>query len=259
MTRPLAIVTGGHRRLGAAIARALAEAGYDLAIHGSQDAEPEAGLAEAFDAAGATWAGFAADFLDAAAPGHLMANVVARFGRAPDLLVNSASLFGEDRIETVERTSLLDHFAINCAAPAELIRHFAAQEGSGRSVVNILDQRIAQPHGDQLSYSLSKHALDGLTRIAARDLAPAIRVNAVAPGLTIITDDYAEGQAERIAARMPLARTSRPEDIAAAVLYLARADAVTGQTIFVDGGAHMRSFDRDFLHLTDADRNDRTS
>ncbi|WP_200532451.1 SDR family NAD(P)-dependent oxidoreductase [Escherichia coli] len=98
MTRPLALVTGGHRRLGAAIARALAAAGYDVAIHGSQDADPETGLAKAFEAAGAQWAGFAADFSDADSPARLMKAVTEHFGRAPDLLVNSASIFGQDRL-----------------------------------------------------------------------------------------------------------------------------------------------------------------
>lgn len=249
MTRPLALVTGGHRRLGAGIARTLAAAGYDVAIHGSQDAEPEVGLAEAFDAAGARWAGFAADFGDADAPGRLMADVTAHFGRAPDLLVNSASIFGQDRIADTTHATLMDHYAVNCAAPALLIQAFAAGGGAGRCIVNILDQRIAQPHGDQLAYSLSKHALAGLTRIAARDLAPAIRVNAVAPGLTIATDDYDAAQTDRLAARMPLSRLPRAEEVADAVLFLARAEAITGQTVFVDGGAHMTSFDRDFVNL----------
>lgn len=249
MTRPLALVTGGHRRLGAAIARTLAAAGYDVAIHGSQDAEPEAGLAQAFDAASAAWAGFAADFTEPGAPAQLMAEVTAHFDRAPDLLVNSASIFGQDRLADTIHAALMDHYAVNCAAPALLIQAFAANAGAGRSIVNILDQRIAQPHGDQLAYSLSKHALAGLTRIAARDLAPAIRVNAVAPGLTIVTDDYDVAQTERLAARMPLSRLPQAEEVADAVLFLARAQAVTGQTIFVDGGAHMSSFEADFVNL----------
>lgn len=249
MTRPLALVTGGHRRLGAAIARTLAAAGYDIAIHGSQDAEPEAGLAGAFDAVGTMWAGFAADFGDADAPARLMTEVAGHFGRAPDLLVNSASIFGQDRIADTTHATLLDHYAVNCAAPALLIQAFAASGGEGRSIVNILDQRIAQPHGDQIAYSLSKHALAGLTRIAARDLAPAIRANAVAPGLTIVTEDYDAAQTERLAARMPLWRLPQAEEIAETVLFLARAKAVTGQTIFVDGGAHMSSFERDFVNL----------
>lgn len=249
MSRPLALVTGGHRRLGAGVARALARAGYDLAIHGSQDAEPEPGLAEVFDNVGVAWAGFAADFADGDAPARLMAAVTAQFGRAPDLLVNSASIFGQDRLADTDHAALMEHYSVNCAAPALLIQAFAASGGAGRSIVNILDQRIAQPHGDQLAYSLSKHALAGLTRIAARDLAPAIRVNAVAPGLTIVTDEYDAAQTERLAARMPLARLPQADEVAEAVLFLAQAKSTTGQTIFVDGGAHMKSFEADFVNL----------
>jgi NAD(P)-dependent dehydrogenase (short-subunit alcohol dehydrogenase family) len=96
---------------------------------------------------------------------------------------------------------------------------------------------------------LSKQALAGLTQMSARTLAPAIRVNAVAPGLTISTADYDEAQMERLAQMMPLARLPQPEQIAQAILYLASATAVTGQTIYVDGGAHMQGYDRDFMHL----------
>lgn len=247
---PLALVTGGHRRLGAVIAARLAKAGYRLAIHGSQDGEPEPVLADVFAENGTEWAGFAADFTDPAAPLALMASVEARFGQSPDLLVNSASIFGQDRIGDTSHATLIDHYAVNCAAPAMLIQAFAGQgHRTGRSVVNILDQRLAQPHGDQLAYSLSKHALSGLTRIAARDLAPTIRVNAVAPGLTIVTDDYDAGQTARLSARMPLQCLPQARQVADAVLFLAHADATTGQTIFVDGGAHMKSFDRDFVNL----------
>lgn len=247
MTPRLALVTGGHRRLGAAIAARLAGAGWAVAIHGSHDAEPEAGLAEAL--AGAEWKGFVADFAEPGAATGLMATVTAAFGRAPDLLVNSAALFGQDRLESVTDADLARHFAINASAPALLTAAFAAAGGEGRSIVNLLDQRLAQPHGDQLAYTLSKYALAGLTELTARTLAPRIRVNGVAPGLTIVTDDYDEGAGERLAAQMPLGRLPTPDDVADAVLYLAGGRAVTGQVIRVDGGAHQVNWARDFMHL----------
>jgi len=250
---PLALVTGGHRRLGAHIAAALARAGYRIAIHGSHDAEPDDALAEALEAAGSDWHGFVADFSDPAQAEHLMAAVIAHFGAAPDLLVNSASLFGQDRLDSVEADDLARHFAVNASAPALLTRALAAaiSDGDGRdhNIVNILDQRLSHPHADQLAYTLSKFALAGLTQTAARALAPRIRVNAVAPGLTLVTPDYAEGQSERLAQAMPLARLPRPEDVADAVLYLASARATTGQVVHVDGGAHMVSWVGDFMHL----------
>ena len=143
------------------------------------------------------------------------------------------------------------HYAVNCAAPAMLTKAFATvPAGSGdRCIINILDQRIDHPHGDQLAYTLSKLALAGLTRTTASSLAPQVRVNAVAPGLTIATPDYDADQMARLEHMMPLGRLPQAEQIAQAVLYLVDASAVTGQTLYVDGGAHMRSYDRDFMHL----------
>lgn len=256
--RPLALVTGGHRRLGARISGALARAGYALAIHGSHDATPDAALAAELEAHRADHRCVAADFMDPAAPDRLFAEVVSAFGRAPDLLVNSASIFGQDRLADVAPDDLARHFTVNVSAPALLTRAFGsavaghvASGGAPRdwSIVNILDQRLSHPHGDQFAYTLSKFALDGLTRTSARALAPHVRVNAVAPGLSIVTDDYEDGQAERLAAMMPLARLPQPDDVADAVVYLARSRATTGQVIAVDGGASLMSFDRDFMAM----------
>lgn len=248
---PLALVTGGHRRLGGHIAGALATAGYALAIHGSHDVALDAGLEEKLGASGTPWAGFVADFSDASTATGLMDDVTQHFGRAPDLLVNSAALFGQDRLEDVTAEALMTHFAVNAAAPVLLTRAFAAADGSNsRAIVNILDQRLAHPHGDQLAYTLGKQALAGFTQLAARELAErGIRVNGVAPGLTIATADYAAEQIARLAAMMPLRLLPQPGQIAEAVLYLAGAGAVTGQVIAVDGGAHMQSYPRDFVHL----------
>lgn len=252
--RPLALVTGGCHRLGATIAARLAAAGWDLALHGQRHSEPEAGLVEALTRAGAAWTVTTADLADPDAARDIMARVVKEWGRAPTLLVNSAATFGQDRLETVTAKDLQRHYAVNCASPALLTAAFAALAPDGaapgeRSIVNILDQRIVQPHGDQLAYTLSKLALAGLTEITARDLAPAIRVNAVAPGLTLPTRDYDDDRMTRLAGMMPLQRLPLPSEVADAVVYLARARAVTGQTIFVDGGARFENWPRDFMHL----------
>ncbi|MBU0557767.1 MAG: SDR family oxidoreductase [Alphaproteobacteria bacterium] len=249
---PLALVTGGHRRLGARIAMHLARAGYALAIHGRHDAEPHRFLSECLSETGVPWQGFVADFLQPGAAEALMPAVVAHFGRAPDLLVNSASLFGESDLTNVTAQDLADYHQVNTVAPVLLTQAFAVAERPAShhaSVVNILDQRLAQPHGDQLAYTLGKAGLEAFTRIAARTLAPAIRVNAVSPGLTLATYDYTPEQLDRLTRLAPLEVMPSPEDVGEAVLYLARAHSVTGQTIMVDGGAHMRSYERDFLHL----------
>jgi len=247
----LALVTGGHRRLGGVIAAGFARAGYSLAIHGSHDTRLDSALALTLDESGTEWDGFTADFADLENAEELVAKVAERFGRPPDILVNSAAIFGQDRLEDVSANDLMRHYAVNCAAPALLTKAFATiPAGSGdRCIVNVLDQRIDHPHGDQLSYTLSKIALSGLTRLSASSLAPQVRVNAVAPGLTIATPDYDELQMERLQSMMPLHKLPSADQIAEAVLYLAQARTVTGQTIYIDGGAHMRSYDRDFMHM----------
>ncbi|WP_315759897.1 SDR family oxidoreductase [Sphingomonas sp. Y38-1Y] len=249
--RPLALVTGSCRRLGAYIAAALGQAGYDLALHGSTKAEPEAWLTERLEAAGAAFGAFACDLGDLDAAEALVPRVAATFARAPVLLVNNASRFAADEQGLPGGDALIDHFRVNAAAPVLLARALCAGLGQGGegAVVNILDQRIAHPPADQLAYTLSKQALAEATRTLARVLAPHVRVNAVAPGLTIPTDDYGQAQLERLTRSMPLGRLSRPEDVAAAVVYLAGAAASTGQTLFVDGGAGLHDFARDFVHL----------
>lgn len=247
----LALVTGGHRRLGGIIAAAFAQAGYSLAIHGSHDTRLDSHLALTLEDNATEWDGFTVDFADPEGAEELVALVAERFGRPPDVLVNSAAIFGQDRLDSVNAGDLMRHYAVNCAAPTLLTKAFATvPAGTGdRCIVNILDQRIDHPHGDQLAYTLSKMALAGLTRLSASTLAPQIRVNAVAPGLTIATPDYDHDQMERLSTLMPLARLPQAEEIAQAVLYLAGASAVTGQTLYIDGGAHLRSYDRDFMHL----------
>ena len=248
----LALVTGGHRRLGGVIAQALASAGCMLALHGSHDTRLDSALALTLEEKETQWAGFTADFADPETAEELIGKISAHFGRPPDILVNSAAIFGQDRLADVTAADLMRHYAVNCAAPTLLTKAFATVPPAGngdRCIVNILDQRIDHPHGDQLAYTLSKQALAGLTKLAAATLAPKIRVNAVAPGLTIETPDYEEEQMERLRDMMPLARLPQPEQIAQAVLFLIDATAMTGQTLYVDGGAHMRSYEADFMHL----------
>lgn len=246
--RPLALVTGGCRRIGAAIAARLAQEGHDLAIHSSRSSEVEPALEAAIGAAGIDHAVLEVDFERDAAAAALMAMVEARFGRMPTLLVNNAAIFGDDRLDSVTEAALSAHMSVNLAAPLMLIRAMASASGDGtRSVVNILDQRIAHPHVDQLAYTLSKLALAGVTGIAAQ--LPGIRVNAVAPGLTIPTADYMPDQVSRLTEMMPLRRLPTPEQIADAVHFLALSPATNGQVLYVDGGAHLVPFQRDFVRL----------
>ncbi len=250
--RPVALVTGGWRRIGAAIAQKLADGGYDLALHGHYASSYDPVLAQRLGEAGANVELLVADLGDLAAAERLIAAAIAAFGRAPVLLVNCASVFHDDDVHSFTAADLDRHFRVNCHAPLVLTRRFAAAlalTGGSGAVVQIIDQRVRNPVPDQITYTLSKQALHASVRTLARALAPHVRVNAVAPGLTLPTDGYAPGQWDRMGAQMPLDRLSTPADIADAVLYLATAKATTGETLFVDGGAHLESYPRDFIHL----------
>ncbi len=247
----LALVTAGYHRLGAAIAARLAQDGWTLALHSRADTVADPALTAILAQSGAVWDGFIADLADAEACGKLIGQVEAKFGAAPSLLVNNASRFEWDDAASVTAASLEAHWAVNAAAPVLLATSLATHVGkaANASVVNILDQRVRHPGGDQLSYTLSKMALAGATETLARALAPRVRVNAVAPGLVLPTEDYLPAQMRALEAMMPLGRLPEADDVADAVLFLADAGATTGQTIFVDGGASLKSFDRDFEFL----------
>ncbi|WP_420381877.1 SDR family oxidoreductase [Novosphingobium sp.] len=252
IARPLALVTGGWRRVGGAIAERLALAGYDLALHAHSAKSFDDGVIAQLGAHGAAVHPLEADLCDPAAVEKLLPAAIAAAGRVPVLLVNCASVFHEDTALTIDGASLDAHFHVNFHAPLILTRALAvalANADAQGSVVQIVDQRINNPVPDQISYTLSKQALHASVRTMARSLAPRVRVNAVAPGLTLPTEHYDDAQWQRLAALMPLDRLSRPEDIADAVLHLAGAQATTGQTVFVDAGAHLEAYARDFLYL----------
>ncbi len=250
--RPLALVTGGWRRIGAAIARRLALAGYDLALHAHTAATFDTAFIAELGQLGAKVFPLACDLDDLVATELLIPSLIETTDRVPVLLVNCASVFRDDSATTFDAAGLDLHFRVNCHAPLLLTRALAtalADRQSGGAAVQIIDQRVRNPVPDQISYTLSKQALHASVRTMARALAPNFRVNAVAPGLTLPTDDYTPEQWEQLRALMPLDRLSSPDDIAEAVLHLATARATTGETLFVDGGAHLESFPRDFVYM----------
>ncbi len=197
--RPLALVTGGVRRLGAIIAAQLAAAGYDLALTSHGDGTPDDVLAAALAAHDTQWQHFSADLSDMAAPDLLMQSTIAHFGRAPVLLVNNAAAFGQDDWQAMDANSLASHFQLNLFAPLLLSKALVAASAGPVAIVNIVDQRVVNPNGDQLSYTLSKQALAASVRSMAVAFGAKARVNGVAPGLVIPTGDYNDAQMARLA------------------------------------------------------------
>jgi len=221
-----------------------------LAIHKRSPGEADPVLAEALVETGAESRRFAADLSNPAEVDALIPAVIEKFGRAPDLLVNNAALFAEGEWADLSAGALAEMMQINHHAPVMLAKALVTHsEGARPAIVNIVDQRVAHPVPDQIAYSLSKSALWQATATLAVAFGNRARVNAVAPGLTMATEDYSEAQVERLAKLMPLGALPTPAQIADAVVYLARAEAVTGQTIFVDGGAHLAPMARDFVAL----------
>ncbi len=248
---PLALVTGGKRRLGAVIATRLAQAGYALALASHIEKQPEGALAETIDEHRTDWHGFTTDLSNPGNAEALIADVSAHFGRVPDLLVNNAAMFGQDIWENMDADTLDTHFRLNMFTPVLLAKALVAAAGDKAqpAIIHILDQRIANPHRDQLSYTLSKQALAASVRSLASAFGKRARVNGVAPGLVIATHDYTPEQERHLADLMPLGTLPDPKNVAEAVLYLAGAKDVTGQILMVDGGAHMESYGRDFMYL----------
>ena len=249
--RPLALITGGMRRVGAFIAMKLTHEGYDLALSTHQEGDIKPALVDDLAQSDGDWQGFVSDLSDPAGAPKLIENVAAHFGRLPDLLVNNAAMFGQDDWQEMSLATLESHFRLNLFSPLLLSRALvdAAGENKRPVIIHILDQRIVNPHADQISYTLSKQALAGSVRSLAAAFGTRARVNGVAPGLVISTEDYDAALEKRLAAMMPLGALPDPSGVADAVHYLAGAQHVTGQVIFVDGGANLKSFGRDFMHL----------
>jgi NAD(P)-dependent dehydrogenase (short-subunit alcohol dehydrogenase family) len=236
----VALVTGGSKRIGGAIVRRLAGAGYAVAIHFNHSSREAEELAREVRARGGNVALIQADLSDHVSVETMMERAYAALGPVT-LLVNNASEFSPDEIETLELAQWERHFAINLRAPAFLSRDMARllPDGAKGSIVNIIDQRVWKLTPQFFSYTLTKAALFTATRTMAQALAPCIRVNAVGPGPTYSNTRQTLEDFEKQSAACLLGRGPVPEELADAVLFLARAESVTGQMIAVDGGQHL--------------------
>lgn len=236
--RGAALVTGGGKRIGRAICLELARAGFDLAIHYRSSAEAAEAVAGEVRALGGRAATLRADLAVETEARALVPAAVAALGPLA-VLVNNASVFEDDRVGSLERSTWDAHMETNLRAPVVLAEAFAAQAPEGGCIVNLLDQRVLKPDPRFFSYALSRNALWWATRTLAQALAPRIRVNGVGPGPTLPSIHQSEADFAAEAAGTLLGRPGSPEAVAAAVRWLVEADLVTGQMIAVDGGQHL--------------------
>lgn len=253
--RKIALVTGAAKRLGRSIAWALANAGWDIIVHyGTSSSEADECVASIREL-GREAVALQADLSQEAEVNTLIARCEQTLG-LPDCLVNSASLFDFDAAPDFSFLQLERHMRINTAAPVALARDLhqarvrAGHHARPGVVINLLDQKLANPNPDFLSYTLSKAALLEATTLLAQALAPEIRVVGLAPGITLVSGDQTVEGFSHAHTMTPLGRSSTPDDIGQAAVYLASAHAITGTTLYVDGGQHLQPSGRDVMFQT---------
>ena len=237
--RQTALVTGAGRRVGRAIAVALGGRGMRVAVdyHGAEggagDTHPEV--------RGAGVEGFTvrADLRNAGAPAQLVAEAVERLGSL-DVLVNSAAVMIRTPFEDVKEAIWDEIFALNLRAPFFCAQAASSRMQEGGIIINIADLAAFEAWTGYIPHGASKAGVVHVTRALAKLLAPRLRGKAIAPAAVLLPDEWTAADAERLISTTPLARLGSPDDVTQAVLYLIDADYVTGQTIIVDGGRHVR-------------------
>ena len=238
------LVTGAARRIGRAIALRLADAGADVVVHCFRSRADAEQTATDIRVAGRNAWIVEADLSNATEAEGLVAKAGDVAGCLHGL-VNAAAVYPSSTLATLTSGGLLSTMALNAYAPFAATRALAvlsAADGVNRAVVNIADARIVGGDHEHIGYHLSKRTLATITQLAAREYAPRVRVNAVAPGLVLAPDGVdAEAWLRRRVANTPLGAMGTPLDVADAVLYLLTAPFVTGQMLFVDGGRHLHS------------------
>ncbi len=250
------LVTGAAKRLGREIALALAQDGWQVAVHYRDSLEDAAKtVADCTRLAGAS-AAFRANLANETAVRNLLPSVIEEFGRV-DAVVNSASTFEHDSAESFSFATLEKHMRSNAGA-AILLSQALSEHIKGRSteaepargvVVNLLDQKLWNPNPDFMSYTLSKAALEAANTMLALALAPHLRVVGVAPGLTLTSHMLTPEKFAALHKLSPLGRSSTAADVAATVKFAIDNQSITGTTLLVDGGQHLMKFDRDFSLL----------
>ena len=245
---PTALITGAARRLGRQIALVLASEGWDIAVHYLSSESDALSLSAEVQGMGRRCGLVRADLAIESEVQGIVGRAEACVGPVR-VLVNCASVFEDDRVETATRASWDRHLETNLRAPFVLSQAFAARVGEGEDgcIVNLIDQSILRLTPQFISYTVSKAGLWTLTQTMAQALAPRIRVNAVAPGPSLKASHQSQANFDRQVQSTLLQRPSGPDQIAAAVSYLVSARAVTGQMIAVDSGQHLSWSAGDFV------------
>ena len=246
MTRRAVLVTGGAKRIGAAIARAFGEAGWHVVIHCNRSVDAAEDLASALPSAEVMRC-------DLGVPGRGVGMVEELAARLEDwpVLINSASVFPFDDVKQLSPDVFSEVMRVNAMAPAEMTQAFlrVARSHDGRRVIQITDQKTMNPNPDFFSYTMSKHALAASVPMMAMAAAPADRVYALAPGAILASHDQSLSEAEQSHRMNLLGRRTNASEIADATLFLARGWLESGQTLFIDSGQHLLRQPRDVLFL----------
>lgn len=241
LTGKTALVTGAAKRIGRAIALALADQGANVIVHyNTSEREARATCAEIERKSVKAWA-VQGDLSVPQAPEGLARECLDAAG-AVQVVVNNASSFGLSEISDLTADELAQNMQIHALAPLTITRVLMGKlpHGEPGRVVNLVDAYVHSYQRTHMAYNLSKRALVSLTRMMALEFAPHVTVNAVAPGLILPPAEKTAEAPEALLANVPLERRGEIEDVVRAVLYLLRADFVTGQMVFVDGGANVR-------------------
>ncbi|MEO7041027.1 MAG: SDR family oxidoreductase [Gemmatimonadaceae bacterium] len=237
----VALVTGGAHRVGRALSTALAEAGMRVAInYNSASAEADSLVAE-LTATGIECRAYRGDLTQADTPAALVAGVTRDFGGL-DVLVNSAAVMRRTPVDDVTVAEWDAIFALNLRAPffmSQAARPWLRKVNG--CIVNLSDLAAYETWPEYIPHGISKAGIVQMTRGMARVFAPEVRVNAIAPGAVLLPDDWSDETRAHFAKTTPLQRIGSPDDVVGAMLYLLKSDYVTGDTLLVDGGRHVRA------------------
>ncbi len=246
MTGKAVLVTGGAKRIGAAIARRFAADGWHVAIHCCRSYDEALALAEELPSAEVV----RCDLADGDAAVAMIAELADRLDDWR-VLVNSASVFRPDDALALDPGIAWEAMQVNAVTPAMMAQAFLARARSqaGRRVIQLTDQKLANPNPDFFSYTMSKHAAAAAARMLAMAAAPEDRVYALAPGAILASHDQAEDEAELSHRLNLLERRTGADEVAEAALFLATGPIAGGQTLYVDSGQHLLAQPRDVMYL----------